>query len=342
MIAGMRTINWRGSRINIKSLTVQVGSHQLELRRCFLESRRPLGPPVFAVAGFLETVDIFFSRDGEAGLAPFLAALGYDVYLAELRGRGSSWPATGKGATWGLEDSVELDIPAHLQAVARQRPGEPQFWLGQGLGGLLLHEVYARKPAASPEVVGMIHFGTSRQLDFADRRKSALYRRQCFAAQLMALLRGYVGIPFSDPPRRETRSSLLTLRRWQQEVREQQEEGEAKRPQLPPSLYFANAASSLWGRPDDCRRWIAELGCHDGRLITVGKKEGNLRNYSSRELLQHPAACDDHFLQLQAWLEERAQLISARQVGSPEAGILRLSGAESEDSSPHMAPSGET
>jgi pimeloyl-ACP methyl ester carboxylesterase len=322
MIAGMRTINWRGSRINIKSQTVQVGSDQLELRRCFREGTRKgkgaLGPPVFAVAGFLETVDIFFSRDGEGGLAPFLAALGYDVYLGELRGRGSSWPLAGKGSDWGLEESIEQDIPAHLQTVARQRPGEPQFWLGQGLGSLLLNEVYARKSGESPAVLGMIHFGASRQIELADRRKAAAYRRQWCAARLMALARGYVGIPFSDPPRRESRQSLLTLRQWQEEAAPREGSG-THQPSLPPSLYFANAASTLWGKPDDCRRWMRELGPHDGRLIAVGKSGGNLRNYPGRDLLQHPAACEDHFLQLQEWLDEWRQAVEAGKASGKNA-----------------------
>lgn len=306
MIAGMHTISWRGTRINIKSQTVQVASHQLELRRCFREGKEPLGPPIVAVAGFLETIDLFFAAKGEGGLVPFLAALGYDVYLLELRGRGRSWPTTGKESDWGFEQNIEEDLPAHLQAIARLRPGEPQFWLGQGTGSLLLHSLYERRPKGSPRVLGMIHFAANRALTLDSRRKSLAYRHWWFSMRTMALFLGYVGRPFSDPPHRETRQSLLTLRQWEQETMPVQN-GD-----LPPSLYFASEQAPLWGNPGDCRRWIHSLGPHDARLMAVGKQGGNRRNYSHRELLQHPDACDDHFLQIQQWLDERVVAVKSK------------------------------
>lgn len=298
-MAVMRTISWRGSRIDIKSQTVQVGSHQLELRRCCREGKEPLGPPIVAVAGFLESNEVFFARKGEGGLAPFLAALGYDVYLLELRGRGKSWPAVTKASDWSFEENIAEDIPAHLQTIAKLRPDEPQFWLGQGIGSLLLHCAYERRPPASPPLLGMVHFAASRGVLLDSRRKTSASRQWWLAAQTMKLFRGYVGVPFSDPPRRETCQSLAELRQWQREAMPEQSLN------LPPSLYIASENSLLWGNPNDTRRWIHTLGPHNARLVAVGKRGGNLRNYNHRELLQHANACDDHFLQLQAWLEEQ-------------------------------------
>lgn len=304
----MKMINWRGNRLNIQSHIVNVGPRQLELRRCFREGYST-GPVVLMVAGFLNTTDIFLPRKGEGGLAPFFASLGYDVYLAELRGRGNSWPAITANADWGLHEAICEDLPAHLQTLERLRPGAAQYWVGEGLGSLLLAACLARSGGPPSSLRAMIHFAASRR-HISTRRKTLPYQCWSLAMGLVKSLRGYAGIPFSDPPRRETRKALATWKRWLASEEwldpvDGFDYGQVlESMHLPPSLYFANGASSLWGNAPDCRQWIQELGGHDGRLLTVSKQGGNEHDYSRGGLLQHPDACQDHFLELQAWLEE--------------------------------------
>lgn len=317
----MKMISWRGIRLHIQSHNVQVGSQQLELRRCYRNSG---GPPVLMVAGFLNTIDVFLPRKGEGGLAPFLASLGYDVYLAELRGRGSSWPAISGSADWGLHEAICEDIPAHLQMIQKLRPGEAQYWLGEGLGSLLLAASFARLSELPVPVLGMIHIAAFRRFSLESKRQSGPYRSWSLLASLASLFCGHVTLPLSDPRRRETRRTLAAWKHWHNseewlDPRDGFDYGQALRSlQLPPSLYVANRESALWGSAADCRQWVKELGPHDGRLVTVSKQGGNQRNYSHMGLLRHPGACDDHFVQLQAWLEEASTQCAAREPASVE------------------------
>lgn len=64
------------------------------------------------------------------GLARFLAARGYPVYVAELRGQGAASPG-GSLRAW-----VHLDLPAIATAIARDRPG-PVDLIAHGWGGSL-------------------------------------------------------------------------------------------------------------------------------------------------------------------------------------------------------------
>lgn len=296
----------RKPRLQVQSHNVQSGSVHLELRRCNLGSEP--GTPVMLVPGFLKTNDFFLQQDGEGGLAQFLALQGYDVFLAELRGRGKSWPGIRKGADWGAHEAICNDIPAHLKMIERLRPGVPQIWLGQDFSSVLLAAVYARGGLSTP-VRGMIHAGAGR---FRQAQGSdTIFRLWAAATGLSRAVRGYVARPFGDYNCRETGLSLDCWRRWQNEeawldpVDDFDYRAALQTAPLPPSLYLANGGLSLWGSLKDCRRWVEEMGQHDARIITIGRRGGNLRNYSHRGLVQHPEAGEDHFLQIHAWLEER-------------------------------------
>lgn len=306
----IHNIIWNGTRLRVQSYNVLVGDAQLELKRCFRNSE---GTPLLMVPGFLETTSIFMPKHPRAGLAPFLASRGFDVYLAELRGKGNSWPSAGRNSRWGLHEAVCEDMPSHLGMIEKLRPGVPQFWLGHGLGSLLMCGAYARIDELPAPLLGMVHVSAGRHCSLDNWRKTLHYQSWLSALTLQNLFKGCVAIPFDGNVRRETRFALQALLWWQRDAewadsRDQFDYGAALRSKtLPPSLYLANSRRSLWGNIDDCRRWIAELGDHDCRLIMVSKAAGNARNYNFHSILRSPMACDDHFLQLQSWLQEHAE-----------------------------------
>ncbi|MGQ9426677.1 serine aminopeptidase domain-containing protein [Gilvimarinus sp. F26214L] len=297
----MKALTWRGIRLRIQSYIVNSGDHQLELRRCTRESGQP-GTPVLMLPDFLETTDIFVPGEGEGGLAHFLASQGYDVFLPELRGKGGSWPATRRGSSWGLDALLEEDLPAHLRKLSELRAGANAFWLGHGLGSLLLMVAWLRHEDRE-RVLGMVHFSAARR---SPTRNPAL---RSPLVRPLASLRGYV-CPALLAGKSRCRESLPVLRdwsRWQSDSwsdSQGQDYAEAlQSASLPPSLYFASLQKGQWGNIADTRRWLAELPDHDARLMGVGKQGGNLRNYSRRELLLHPQSCDDHFTQLLDWMQ---------------------------------------
>ncbi len=312
----MQNITWKGIRLRIESHNVFVNGNQLELRRCY---RNATGTPILMLAGFLENSQVFLPDRSEAGLAQFLAAQGYDVYLADLRGKGNSWPKVGRHSDWGLHEAIVEDIPAHLGMLEKLRPGVAQFWLGQGMGSILLLCAYARLQQLSAPVLGMAHFAASRQCQLDSWRKLMGFRLWSGTSAVYSFLNGYVGIPFSESIKRETRLSLSVWKRWLngEDWRDPVDKfnyGDAlQATKLPANAYFANLHAGLWGNADDCRHWIEEMGQHDARLFTVGKSGGSQRNYSSKGLLQHPTSCEDHFQQLNDWLKERELLITAKQ-----------------------------
>ena len=64
----------------------------LHLRR-IADNSKAAGPAVLFMHGAVENGKIFYTHSNK-GLAPFLAEQGYVCYVADLRGRGDSKPAT--------------------------------------------------------------------------------------------------------------------------------------------------------------------------------------------------------------------------------------------------------
>lgn len=69
-------------------------------------------------------------------LAHYLAERGYDCYLPELRGHGSS--ERPPNFQWDLDDYLEHDIPAVLGAILERSGQSRVHWIGHSMGGLLL------------------------------------------------------------------------------------------------------------------------------------------------------------------------------------------------------------
>lgn len=68
-------------------------------------------------------------------LAAALAARGFNVALMELRGHGDSAVRASRRVDFGFREMLELDLPAVMQAVARQWPAQPLLMVGHSLGG---------------------------------------------------------------------------------------------------------------------------------------------------------------------------------------------------------------
>ena len=91
------------------------------------------GPVIFMLHGSIENGRIFYSKNGK-GLAPFLAKQGYDVFVADLRGRGQSTPAINRDSKFGLTECVEQEIPAFLNEIKKIRGNSPQHWIAHSWG----------------------------------------------------------------------------------------------------------------------------------------------------------------------------------------------------------------
>ncbi len=152
------------------SIMVSVkGGDQLHLKRLYRDKNN-LGPPVLMVHGKVEDGRIFYSG-GSQGLGNYLAERGYDVFVADLRGKGKSWPVIGPRSQFGYHQTVTEDIPALVKGIVKRRGEQQQIWIAHGLGGVFLTAYLARFGQGICPVSRIVHFGTRRSIQINNWEK---------------------------------------------------------------------------------------------------------------------------------------------------------------------------
>lgn len=131
-----------------------------------LGRRRPRGPgrapPVLLVHGIaMNRLALDFGVE-RLSLSAHLAAAGFDCFALDLRGHGGSRPGPGASRRWTLDDYLERDVPAALDAVAAATGERRVLWVGHSQGALLGLAAAVRLPERIAGVVALappVRFG---------------------------------------------------------------------------------------------------------------------------------------------------------------------------------------
>ncbi|WP_101756589.1 alpha/beta fold hydrolase [Oceanicoccus sp. KOV_DT_Chl] len=297
--------------LQYEHITVSLPSADQASITRFFRDKKTLGAPVFMLHSTLQDGTTFFSDDGN-GLACYLARQGYDVFVADLRGKGRSWPLVGATSDYGYHHAITEDIPALIEKVVSKRGKTPQIWIGHGWGSVLMCSFYARYGDRHAPVARMAHFAARRQLTNSNSSKRLLmnfmWRK---LGRLLLALNGYLPARFLRMGvTNESRANYQEYLQWSDsadwlDASDGFSYGEAiKQQQLPPSFYFAAKGDRAYGDPNDVRQFIQELGPHDGRFMVLSRAGGNLRDYNHLDMLRHKDCEQDHFPLLLDWLQQ--------------------------------------
>ena len=287
-----------------KSEFIMVNEHQLHLRHIFKETG---GQPVLMVHGAIENGRIFYTESGK-GLACYLAEQGFDVYVADLRGRGDCEPRLQPFDNYGQYESINEDLPETIRTLA-ERTGQTVHLVAHSWGGVLLTAAMARYPDLLPRVRSKVYFGTKRHISvFSLERLIKIELLWCRFGPWVSKKIGYLpakkwGMGSDD----ETIDSLAHSSAWVKEIhwRDPHDEFDyaaaCQGITWPPSLFLAGENDSLLGHPTDVQRFIKESNnlCAEYRLLSVAN--GSALDYDHINMLTHPKAVDDHFPQILNW-----------------------------------------
>ncbi len=298
-------------RVSIEHLYTSLPAARLHLARFRPQSAAPERGPALLLHGSVENGRVFYSPDGEKGLAPYLAHQGFDVFVADLRGRGDSSPPIGRDSPYGQTEAITEDLPALIQAVNASTGGLSQTWIAHSWGGVLLFSYLARFPHLAPSVHAVVCFGSKRVI--AVRNWEVLWKIGVawnVVAPLATRLWGYLpartlGLGSDN----ETKTSHADCKKWVAGAA-WIDPGDGfdygKRivdAKLPPTLYLAGQADHCLGHPRDVGAFSREVGADNSELWLLSKRQGFLHDYGHIDMLTHPDAPNDHFPKVVAWLD---------------------------------------
>ncbi|WP_091979818.1 alpha/beta fold hydrolase [Pseudoalteromonas denitrificans] len=292
------------------SILIPLCSKQtLHLRHIFHEQKP--GPAIFFLHGAIENGKIFYSNKNR-GLAPFLANQGFNCFVADLRGRGESKPNINADSDYGQNEAIIEDIPIFLNKIKEFTGEAPQYWIAHSWGGVLMNSYLARYPEAISSIKACVYFGSKRSL--YNKHPEKLFKANLlwyFLAPKIVKKKGFLpakklGWGSDD----ETAKSLQHSVAWAKiapwiDPLDKFDYGDAiSNLSLPPILHIAAVKDKALAQTIDIQKFIDESGKGEQKMNLYGKKYGHGHNYDHINMLTHPKAHDDQFLDVMAWFKK--------------------------------------
>jgi predicted alpha/beta hydrolase len=125
-----------------------VAVHRLET------ATAPHGLPVLLAAGTF-TSRMFWLGTRQQGFAYHLAEAGFDTWILEPRGRGSS----DRPPHWTIDDWIRFDAPAAVAEVIRTSGHERLLWVGHSAGGVVGAAMAASGNPVADRLGGLVLLG---------------------------------------------------------------------------------------------------------------------------------------------------------------------------------------
>lgn len=288
-----------------ESLFIQDKEHQLHLRHIYKEEQ---GIPVLLLHGVIENGKIFYTESGK-GLACFLAKQGFDVYVADFRGKGLSKPNLSESAEHGQWEAINRDIPLFIDAIRARTPQKIHV-ICHSWGGILFSSFLARNPERVNDIGRNICFGTKRSIHqksinkwwkvdllwnklgpFLAKRNNYLNAVKLkFGADnesylfLKQSIEWVKPLPWIDPQDSFDYKSAAEKLNW------------------PETWHITGVNDLLLGHINDVKTFVAESN-PQAEVSLLAKEFGNTLNYDHINILTHEAAVTDHFPKVADWLK---------------------------------------
>lgn len=309
---------------------------------------------VFMLHGEAECGRIFYD-DSNRGLARYLAGLGYEVFVADLGGRGRSLVPNQQQSSLTVHDLVTEAIPSLLQSAAQhsvvvnntQEPAVaealkpcatgPDVWVAHGFGAVLLSAAWARMPEAQRCAKQWVFFNGRRR--FSATQRIAGFCVKLFCHSLTEKLVSWrnlfpatrLGLGTAD----ENASWYQTYASWMNGKSWCGDDGfdypaALLSVKVPPTLHLAAASDKVFSNLVDVREFIRELGPHDARLVVVDQIAASKRRYNHLSMLLDQGAEKDLFAPLQSWLRQAQAPVITMQGSAMQDRVSALTPAIAE------------
>jgi len=292
--------------MNQDSLFIPSGHHQLHLRHIY---KNKGGIPVLMLHGSIENGKIFYTEKGK-GLGCYLAEQGFDVYIADFRGKGKSLPPIHEDTNHGQYEMITEDVPELLNYVYNKTQKKVHV-ICHSWGGVVLTSSLIRYPNLVDLVASKLCFGTKRSIRIRSFEK--LIKLDLLWNKLLPHLARKTGFIDAEKLKFGADSETLSFLQqssqwinkgeWHDPIDKYDYTDQVSQINWPATWHITGIKDSLLGNAQDVRGFIDEYN-KDSKFNLLAKKNGNKLDYDHINILTHPEAINDHFPDIVDWLNQ--------------------------------------
>jgi pimeloyl-ACP methyl ester carboxylesterase len=287
---------------------------QLHVQRFYVN---PAGPALLLLPGSIENGHIFYSKSGK-GFAPWMAEQGFDVFVADLRGRGKSTPKISRASTFGQDEALKEEYPAYFAKVMEIKQSNRVFVATHSWAGVNVLAFLARH-TTNVEIPAAVFFGAKRHISVRPFPQywwmikvgwGLLAKRSIRKHGFLHAVHYKMGSDnITAKDHAETDAWVRAGHEWKHWHDGFDYRAAFLKMKLPPILYLAGKNDLVLGHPKDVELLAKETGPHQVHHVEIlGKAQGHLHDYGHIDMLTHPDAPRDQFPIASNWLRKYGQI----------------------------------
>ena len=264
---------------------------------------RAAGPPATKPIPLLLMHGTFSTRHffgAPQGLGAFLADLGYDAWIGELRGH-----ARGDEKRPGdFDDWILRDAPALLRGVREATGAERVVWIGHSAGAVVAVGAASYDAEVAGSLAGLVMVAAP-----APDRPGSFHAAVSVAGYLVSRMWGHV--PASALGIGPADEAAAILEQWTGWIRKRSWTSRDgfdylahARGCTAPALAIAGAGDLLTP-PATCRRLLDALGSTDRTMVVCGRARGFARSYTHNRVLISSDARREVWPLIADWIGKR-------------------------------------
>jgi pimeloyl-ACP methyl ester carboxylesterase len=259
--------------------------------------------PVLLVPGTFSTRTFWLGTRGH-GFGRYLAAAGFECWIAEMRGHGGSE----RPRRWTMHEWIRHDAPAALEAVLEHTGAATCFWVGHSAGGVVGAGALGHRPELAARLAGMVLLGSPGPVGVRGPRRVIAHMAGT-ASRLLPWMR-VPGEPFGLGPEWEPAPLVREWMRWNLLGIWRTPEGgdylSRLREVQVPLLGIAGAGDRWLAPPSAVGDLLRRFGSHDRTLVLAGLRRGFERDYGHADMLVSRSASREIWPLVRDWLRARS------------------------------------